>query len=530
MIEDSKSRFSETAEKILRDSERIASTMATGIGSEHLLVALSSNPGTVAYEALRELMVTPERIAFILPGLVGKLKTESGVSSEIKQILKIAYQKAAGFGSFSVDSEHLLLALVANKNYNGHTVLLELGVDPKLLKDQLEGYLEQIASADQTVMHRFNESADQSDQLVSPFPGESSPRAPSRAKNALDYFTTDLTKAAKVGKLDPVIGRTAEIQRVCQILVRRTKNNPVLTGEPGVGKTAIVEGLATKIAAGDVPSQLADKRLLSLDLALLIAGTTYRGQFEERTKKLLDEIIKAGNVILFLDEIHTIVGAGAAEGSMDLGHILKPALAKGALRLIGATTNEEYRKYIEKDPALERRLQRINVEEPSSEETIEILRGLKPVYESHHALTISDEAVVTATELAKRYINDRYLPDKAIDLIDEAAAATHLEPRGLKLHNRVGELETKRRQANREHQRAAEEFNYRKSAAWRVQELRLINELEKLKKTLPKEKPTRVIEREDIARVVAQWTGIPVTALSKLEKVRLTNLEKVLKD
>lgn len=526
-----KSRFSETAEKILRDSELIAHTMASGIDTEHLLSALSSNPGTVAYEALRELMISPERISYIIHTNPDKLKVAHGISEDLKRALKTAYKKAAFYGTPTVDSEHLLLALVSTKDCNAYHILTELDVDPKILRDQLEEYFEQLKeSAMNSSINNSEEDegmADEPNGMMPPLPHEM-PRTQARPRTAIDYFTTDLTKQAKAGKLDPVIGRAREIQRMTQILVRRVKNNPVLTGEPGVGKTAIVEGLAQRIASGNVPPQLADKRVLSLDLALLISGTTYRGQFEERTKKLLDEIIKAGNIILFLDEIHTLVGAGAAEGSIDASNILKPALAKGQLRLIGATTNDEYRKHIEKDPALERRFQRINVEEPSVEETVQILQGLKSAYEKHHGVLISDEAISSAAELSKRYINDRWLPDKAIDLIDEAAAATQLEEQHLKASNQLNDLEKRRKQANLEHQKAAENFDYEKSAEYRVLELRLINEIEKLKTKLPKRVKERVIGREDIAKVVSLWTGIPLTSLEKSDRIRMVNVEEVL--
>ena len=527
-----RSRFSETAEKILRDSEQIATAMESGIDTQHLLAALSNNPGTVAYEALRELMINPERVRFVVHTKPEKVKQSFGIADDLKRILKSAYRKAAFYSSPTVDSEHLLLALVTTKDCNAYQVLVEMGVEPKLLKDQLEDYFEQQKeTADNEPTDRAHDHDDETDldeqYLSSPMASELH-RAPARAKTAIDYFTTDLTKLAKQGKLDPVIGREREIRRMTQILVRRVKNNPVLTGEPGVGKTAIVEGLAQRIVKGEVPSQLADKRVLGLDLALLISGTTYRGQFEERTKKLIDEIIKSGNVILFIDELHSIVGAGAAEGSIDMSNILKPALAKGQLRLIGATTNDEYRKYIEKDPALERRLQRVNVDEPSVEETIQILEGLKSAYEKHHNVDIQTEAITAAAELSKRYINDRFLPDKAIDLIDEAAAATQLEEKQIKLSNQIIELEKRRRHANTEHQKAAENFSYEESAKWRVLELRLLSEIERLKAKLPKRSRTRLITREDIAQVVSMWTGVPVTALARTDKIRLVNLEKAL--
>ncbi|HSX42060.1 MAG TPA: ATP-dependent Clp protease ATP-binding subunit [Candidatus Saccharimonadales bacterium] len=526
-------RFSETAQKILRDSEVIASAMAAGIDTQHLLASLANTPGTYSYEALRELTVTPEKIGATIHNHQDIIKAVQGISPDMRRILKAAYSRAAHYDTPTVDSEHILLALVSTKDCNAYQVLTQMDVDPKLLRDQLEDYFEQIhqelAEHQDSAGSEEELEDDEHDHFAQPMlPNHQ--QAPNRPKTAIEYFTTDLTKLAKTGKLDPVIGRDKETRRVVQILSRRTKNNPVLTGEPGVGKTAIAEGLAQKIAGGEVPSQLADKRVLSLDLALLISGTTYRGQFEERAKKLLDEIIKAGNVVLFLDEIHSIIGAGAAEGSIDMSTILKPALAKGQLRLVGATTNDEYRKYIEKDPALERRVQRVQVEEPSVEETIAILHGLKGHYEKFHNVTINDEAITAAADLSKRYVSDRFLPDKAIDLIDEAAAATQLETGQLKLSNQLLELEKRRAQANSEHQKAAENMEYEKAAEYRVLELRLVSEIDRLKTKLPKRTAPRVINREDIAKIVSMTTGVPVTALEKTDRIRLTNLEKVLKE
>lgn len=519
-----KSRFSETAEKILRDSEMFATAMETGIDTQHLLAAIANNPGTVAYEALRELLITPERVKLAITDRPELIRPVFGIADDMKRILKTAYRKASYYDSPTVDSEHLLLAITAAKDCNGYRVIEEIGIDPKVLRNQLEDYFDQIKNS---LQEEKDDADGEHDTLMPPMIQEG-PRTPHRQKTAIEYFTTDITKLAKLGKLDPVIGRDKEIRRMLQILVRRVKNNPVLTGEPGVGKTAIVEGLAQKIAKGEAPTQLADKRILSLDLALLISGTTYRGQFEERTKKLIDEIIKAGNVILFVDELHTIVGAGAAEGSIDMSNILKPALAKGQLRMVGATTNDEFRKHIEKDPALERRLQRVQVEEPSIEEAIQILQGLKGTYEKHHNVSIESDAVVASVELSKRYISDRFLPDKAIDLIDEAAAATQLEERQVKVSNQLADLEKRRRHANIEHQKAAENFSYEESAKWRVLELRLLSEIDKLKSKLPKRAKVRVITREDIAQIVSMWSGVPVTALQRTDKLRLGTLEKSL--
>lgn len=522
------SRFSETAEKILRDSETIAQSMESGIDTQHVLAALSSNPGTVAYETLRELMVNPERVRYATTLNPSSIKPAFGIAEDLKRILKTAYSQAANYESATVDSEHLLLALVSTKDCNAYKVLEELEIDPKVIRNELEEYLSQLHETDTD--HESAEDEEEIDNL-SPMPlGPNTPRTQQRAKSAIEYFTIDLTKLAKQSKLDPVIGRAQEVQRMTQILVRRVKNNPVLTGEPGVGKTAIVEGLAQRIANGEVPVQLSDKRVLSLDLALLISGTTYRGQFEERTKKLIDEIIKAGNVILFIDELHSIVGAGAAEGSIDMSNILKPALAKGQLRLIGATTNDEFRKYIEKDPALERRLQRINVTEPTAEESVQILDGLKTTYEKHHNVVIQEDAIVAAVDFSARYINDRFLPDKAIDLIDEAAAATQLENTQAKSSTQILDLEKRRRKANLDHQKAAENFAYEDSAKHRVLELRLLSEIERLKTKMPKHAKRREITREDIAKIVSMWTGVPVTSLEKTEKIRLVGLEKTLSD
>ena len=522
-----KNRLSETAQKIVIDCEQIARAMDTGIDTQHLLVSLASNQGTISYEILRELMVTPQRIVYLLQSPDFKIKVSDIISNDFKRILKTATQRAVAYQTPTVDSEHLLLALAINKETNAYKILSGLSVEPKMLKDQLEGHFGQVRQAidnmPESLDDLINDHEEEFPHLI-----QMPPRTQNRVKAALDYFTNDLTKEAKAGKLDPVIGRTKEIQRMSQVLVRRIKNNPVLTGEAGVGKTAIVEGLAIQIAQGKAPQQLANKRIVSLDLALLISGTTYRGQFEERAKKLVDEIIKADNIILFIDELHTIVGAGAAEGSVDLSHILKPLLSKGQLRLVGATTNDEYRKYIEKDPALERRLQRVNVEEPSSEQAIEILQGLKNTYEKHHRVVIESDAVKAAVDLSKRYISDRYLPDKAIDLIDEAAAATQLEEHQISISTKLTDLERKREEAHHEHTRAADLYDYEKAASWRVLEYRYLDEIEKLKLKLPKRTIARTITREDIAKIVSMWTGVPVTSLVKTDQVRLVNLEDIL--
>jgi len=520
-------RLSETAQKILNDSELYAKALNSGFDTHHLLIGIASNPGTLAYEWLREVYVTPERLSYALHSNVKLLQTKDAISSDLKKALIVAHQQAAKYDTATVDSEHLLFSLVSNKQSNAYQMLLLLEVDPKVLLEQIEDYFDQLAHDGE------EEELDDIDSIAPPFiqqPTRGLPAAQQKAKSAIEYFTTDLTKLAKDKKLDPVVGRENEIRRITQILIRRVKNNPVLTGEPGVGKTAIAEGLAQRIADGDIPPQLSDKRVLSLDLALLVSGTTYRGQFEERTKRLIDEIITSKNVILFVDELHTIVGAGAAEGSIDLSNILKPALAKGQLRLIGATTNDEYRKYIEKDPALERRLQRVSVEEPSVEETIKILTGLKETYEQHHLVKIENDAVVAAAELSKRYISDRFLPDKAIDLIDEAAAATQLEEKQLSAYNELAKLEKRRRKAKSEHMKLAEKEEYKKAAEWKVLEYKLIDQIDQLKAKLPRRTKVRSINRQDIAKIVAMWTGVPVQALEKTDLIKLSSLEKSLEN
>lgn len=518
------SRFSETAQKILSDSERFALVMAKSLGSEHLLLALASNPGTIAFEILRDYFVTPEKINSATGGLPTQ-KGGSVLSKDIKNTLKSAFQKAMKYHTPSVDSEHLLLAIASQDQCRAYQALQKMGANPQLIRQQLESFFQNTSDA----TTEPNTPVEPSDEeampgIISAFP----PRSSGTKQNLINLFTTDLTLKAKEKKLDVLIGRESELRRISQILVRRLKNNPILTGEAGVGKTAIVEGLAQRIARGEVPRQLADKHILSLDLALLLAGTTYRGQFEERAKRLIDEIVKADNIILFLDEIHTIVGAGAAEGSIDLGHILKPALSRGQLKMIGTTTNEEYRRHIEKDPALERRFQRVVVREPSVEETKEILRGLSPAYEKHHSVRFSPEAIDSAAELAKRYISDRFLPDKAIDLLDEAAAAIQLEPHQMEADNKLQQLEKQRRQANQEHQKAAERFDYEKSAQWRVMEVRLLDEIAKLKSTVPSTSNRATITKEQVAKIVSLMTGIPLNTLSKEERLRLGGLEKKL--
>ncbi|PIU43360.1 MAG: hypothetical protein COS97_01420, partial [Candidatus Nealsonbacteria bacterium CG07_land_8_20_14_0_80_40_10] len=419
-------------------------------------------------------------------------------------------------------------------------MIAQIGVNPNHIKQQIERLFDELIEVDEMIQKRLDQTKNMGDQNNQDFIGEPDIDIPSATfptfqpaksrsgASSLDYFATDLTNLAKASKLDPITGRDKEILRVMQILSRRTKNNPVLIGEPGVGKTAIVEGLAQKIVARQVPTNLQSKRILMLDLALLVAGTMYRGQFEERIKKVIDEIIKSQNTIIFIDELHTIVGAGSAEGSMDAANILKPALAKGQIRLIGATTLDDYRKNIEKDTALERRLQPVKVSEPTIAETISILKVIRPKYEQFHQIKITDEAILAAAELSAHYINDRFLPDKAIDLIDEAAAATKIEnPVKSKDETLKQKLEEKLADITKQKDMAVNKEQFEKAAQLKTEEIRLLNELALFSK---KNKPaTKVIEKEIIAKIVSQWTGIPLQTLIKDEKDKFINLEKILK-
>src|ERR671933_489294 len=425
-----------------------------------------------------------------------------------RKVLQLAQEEAQRFNHNYIGTEHLLLGLVREGEGIAAGVLESLGVSLDKVRSQ--------------VIYVLNQSAAYSQQEAG------APHGKSSKTPVIDQLGMDVTAAARAGKLGPGIGRFKEIERVVQILSRRTKNNPALIGEPGVGKTAIVEGLAQRIASGDVPETLMGKRLLTLDIGSLVAGTKYRGEFEERLKKIIEEVKNSGNCVLFIDELHTLVGAGAAEGAVDAANILKPSLARGELQTIGATTLDEYRKYIERDPALERRFQPVLVEEPSVEETIEILRGIKERYEQHHRLEISDDALKSAAELASRYVPDRFLPDKAIDLIDEAGSRVRMQRASAppNLRDVMRHLESV--QSEKESAIAAQ--NYELAAEYSDQEAKLRQKLEKLESgwqtQQTSEKP--IVSAEDIAHVVGMWTGIPVTRIAEQESERLLKMEEAL--
>ena len=502
-------KFSERARRVLTLAQEEAQHLNHSyIGTEHILLGLLREEEGVAAKVLTNLNVGLGKVRSGVEFIIGHGEKPSsgeiGLTPRAKRVIELAIDEARNLGHNYIGTEHLLLGLLHEGGGVAAGVLDSFGITQEQVRTETSRILSQNVP-------KSREG------------GRGQSRTP-----ALDQLSVDLTAAARAGRLDPVIGRTKEIERVIQILSRRTKNNPALIGEPGVGKTAIVEGLAHRIAAGDVPETLEGKRLVTLDMAAVVAGTKYRGEFEERLKKIIDEIKTAGNCVLFVDEFHTIVGAGAAEGAVDAASILKPSLARGQLQVIGATTLDDYRKHVERDAALERRFQPILVEEPPVEETMDILRGIKERYEEHHKLTISDEALNAAATLAARYIPDRFLPDKAIDLVDEASSRVRIQrgstPITLKEKRRL--LETVRKE--KESALAAQQYDY--AAEKRQQELqaeeKLKQEEEEWQTQQEQEKPE--VTAEDIAAVASMWTGIPVTQLGGDETARLLNMEEAL--
>jgi len=498
-------KFTPRAEEALRLSQESAEELGHGyVGSEHLLLGLLREEEGLAHRVLTEYGLTDEMILSVLrrsvgAGLAGTAPSQ-GLTPRAKGVVELAVSEAARMGSPMIGTEHLLMGILREGGNMALRILRTVGVDPKKMYS--------------SIVQKINEAP-----KAAPAGAVSSTKESGKKGSALEEFTRDLTESARAGRLDPVIGRDEEIRRVIQILSRRTKNNPVLIGEPGVGKTAIAEGLAERIAAADVPEELLDKRVLSLDLS---------GKFEERIKKTIDEVKKAGNVILFIDELHTIVGAGSAEGAVDAANILKPALSRGEIRVVGATTLDEYRKYIEKDAALERRFQPVTVGEPSPEATLEILKGLRDKYEAHHKLTITDEALEAAVSLSRRYINDRFLPDKAIDLMDEAASQVRMSAESTSPD--LKSLEEKINALHREKADAIAAQDYEKAAQLRDLEQKYTQQVdierENWKKSLSTNRGS--VGAEDIAKVVAGWTGIPVTRLTEDESMRMLRLEETL--
>ena len=508
-------KFTPRAEESLRLAQEAAQDLGHGyVGCEHLLLGLLREEEGIAHRVLSEYGLTDEMITGILQRSVGQGSAgeapSQGLTPRAKSVIELAVGESHRMGAGYIGTEHLLMGLLREGSNMAVRILRTVGVDPRKMYASVQQKLSE--SSPHTVTSGASTSNKEN----------------KKTGKTLEEFTRDLTEAARQGKLDPVIGRDKEIQRVIQILSRRTKNNPVLIGEPGVGKTAIAEGLAQRIAAADVPEELLNKKLLSLDLSGMVAGTKYRGEFEERIKNALDEVKKDGNVILFIDELHTIVGAGSAEGAVDAANIIKPALGRGEIRVVGATTLNEYRKYIEKDAALERRFQPVTVGEPTPEATLEILKGLRDKYEAHHKLSITDEALEAAVQLSKRYIGDRFLPDKAIDLMDEAASQVRMDAESSSPDLKA--LEEKISTLHREKAEAIAAQDYEKAAQLRDIEKNYQDQVdierENWRKQMAQNRGS--VTADDVAKVVAGWTGIPVTRLTEDESMRLLKLEEKL--
>ncbi|MCX6812742.1 MAG: ATP-dependent Clp protease ATP-binding subunit [Candidatus Berkelbacteria bacterium] len=528
-------KFSGNLRKILTLAEKIAHDSGRPLESEDLLLAIVLSKGTLANDILTNFDILPEKVQIVAKLVSSQSQKESdrGISKNAKSVIQKTLKIASDFGHLNVDAEHLLLALISDPKLNSYSIIERIGADPKKIKEQIEAIFSEISKAFSPESLgilgatggipgvNFG-SLNADDEFFEP---QGRTTTKESQKSLIELYTVDLTAAAERNKLDPVIGRESEIERLTQILSRRTKNNPLLIGEPGVGKTAIVEGLAKKISSGDVPTTLIGKKVLSLDVSGLLAGTIYRGQFEARLKNLLAEILKIGKVILFIDEIHNTIGTGSADGSLDIANMLKPTLTSGEINFIGATTIESYRKYLEKDPAFERRFQVIKIEEPTVEDTIKIIRGLKSKYEKHHGVKISPDAIEAAAVLSQRYVADRFLPDKAVDLIDEAAAATNVaSPEGTKiskLKNKLIEIQTKKDES-------VVNENYEAATNFREIEIKIIDEISKLEAGISKEKQN-LISARDIARVVAKSTGVKIENLTLDERQKYLELESKLK-
>nr|WP_069651024.1 ATP-dependent Clp protease ATP-binding subunit [Caloranaerobacter ferrireducens] len=503
-------RFTERAQKVILFAQEEAKQLKHNyVGTEHLLLGLIKEGEGIAARVLTNLGVDLDKVRQKIINLIGYGNEEGellGFTPRTKRVFELSLMEAKSLGHNYIGTEHILLGLIKEGEGVAATILKEVGIDLSKAREEILSMLD-------NSFNRHGQKANHRGNVKTP---------------TLDKYGRDLTKLAQEEKLDPVIGRDKEIERVIQVLSRRTKNNPCLIGEPGVGKTAIVEGLAQKIVEGNVPEILKNKKVVTLDLASMVAGAKYRGEFEDRLKKVMEEIRKSGDIILFIDEMHTIIGAGAAEGAIDASNILKPALARGELQAIGATTLDEYRKHIEKDPALERRFQPIIVEEPTIENTIKILEGLRDKYEAHHRVKITDEAIKAAAELSSRYITDRFLPDKAIDLIDEAASRVRLQ--SITAPPDLNELEKKLEELYQEKEEAISTQNFEKAAKLRDEEKKIKEELERRKEEWRHEKQSKSTEvgYEEIAQVVSSWTGIPVKKLAEEESERLLKMEEIL--
>lgn len=510
-------QFTDNANIALRLADRAAKSMHQSyVGSEHILLGLLREGTGVAATVLNDGGASEARVTELIRDLIAPeagvvLKERDGYSPKAGNILEDSHRLAERFRSEKTGTEHILMAMLREGDNAAVRLLNTIGVSiQKLYADILA------AMGEDANLYREE------------FGAKAGKRRKKEATGTLDQYSRDLTELAKAGKLDPIIGREEEIRRVVQILSRRTKNNPCLIGEPGVGKTAIAEGLALRIVEGSVPPTVQNKRVVTLDLSGMVAGSKYRGEFEERIKKVIKEVIDAGNILLFLDEIHTLIGAGGAEGAIDASNILKPSLARGEIQLIGATTIAEYRKYIEKDAALERRFQPVTIEEPSVEQSIQILKGVRSKYEEHHKVEITDAAVEAAVKLSNRYINDRNLPDKALDLMDEAASAVGLT--GMELPENVSKMEEEIRQLNAQIESSIKSDDLAQAKVCRMEQEALQKKYEKAMDRYHKKQAERrlTVDEEDIADVVALWTKIPVNKLTEKESERLLKLEEIL--
>ncbi len=509
-------KFTNRAKKAIELANELAIELGHNyVGTEHILYGLAKEGSGISAKVLENQEVTPENIIDKIAELIGQEEPISetlGFTPRTKRVIENAFIESRKLGYNYIGTEHILIGILREGDCIAARILLELNVNiPKLYNE---------------IIKVINEGEDLSGNREEKEKENGKRKGSYNQTTTLNQFGEDLTKKAEEGKLDPIVGRKEEIERVIQILSRRTKNNPCLIGEPGVGKTAVVEGLAQKIVQGDVPEILKDKRVVSMDISGMVAGAKYRGDFEERIKKALSEVKKAGDIIIFIDEIHTIVGAGAAEGAIDAANILKPLLARGEIQLVGATTLNEYRKYIEKDAALERRFSPVTVNEPTQKDTIKILAGIRDKYEAHHGVKITDEAIEAAVKMSIRYINDRFLPDKAIDLIDEAASRaklkTYTEPENLK------ELEEKIEETKKDKEEAVRTQKFEKAATLRDKEKELKEKYESEQKKWKNKNTKEItnITEENIAEVISNWTGIPASKITEDENVRLKNLEK----
>ncbi|AZZ66850.1 ATP-dependent Clp protease ATP-binding subunit [Lactobacillus johnsonii] len=510
--------YSDSAKNVLEIAKEQAQNFHHRIiGTEHVLLALVIEANGDAGKLLRERNVTPTLVREEIERYTGygssPKATYMEMSPRLSLVLNFAKQKADELGTAQIETKHILLGLLASDQILASLILKNIGVDPRDLS--------------QDVNDSFMDGSGEENNVL----GISSATGMKKGKSLtpnLDKVSVNLNKRAREGAIDPVIGRDKEIKRVIQILSRRTKNNPVLVGEPGVGKTAVAQGIAAAIVNHEVPDTLAKKRVMALDMGSLIAGTKYRGEFEDRMKKILKEIQQDGSVILFVDEMHTLIGAGGAEGAIDASNILKPSLARGDIQMIGATTFDEYQKYIEKDQALARRFQQVKIGEPSKEETVDILKGLRPKYEKFHNVKIEDEAINDAVEFSTRYIANRFLPDKAIDLIDEASAAVKIQAIG-KSDPRLTKLDTQINDVIHQKEQAAENQNFVQAAKLRDEENKLTQDRDKLiEKVENKNSKKSIVDSDKIAQIVSEWTGVPVTRMKKSETKRLAHLESIL--